>query len=473
MLQQEPPKKKLIGVVELDSIKIFPVLESILYKNMIEDISTKEYQLIPIKPDSSAILDSLDRQILVYSLMLDSLNNQLEEILSYRQRIFKSKRIRRSTKKRLLEKSFSQLQAIKTEMKSIDSVYRQIKLQKMNLVNRQLRRKADSLLNKNVINIYLVFSNHSLAEGNVEYHAYNAGEFLDTQVLDKSISQALLHLKLLGLRLNEKDIQFILNPFEKKEFWVVQQRKEPFNIVGGYVVPVFLALLTVISLILNSETFFLRILNDKSQKLFELMYYKQSALTWIFLRIFPALIGSLIQIILWIGFVFVSYKLNIIHMKEFFLFKEQNLIYFLIEYIMAFLFLTIIYFMLFPFINVSESRYSFIIQFFRIVLFIPIIFAFVFIRNLYPPLKTVATALPFYLPTMHLIYIDFKLYIGKQTVILNAVIVMIGFILLGALIFYLKRLKFEWMISDFKLTETFSILKFISTKNKRFTSQKK
>ena len=78
------------------------------------------------------------------------------------------------------------------------------------------------------------------------------------------------------LKINfEKDIQFILNPFEKKEFWVVQQRKEPFNIVGGYVVPVFLALLTVISLILNSETFFLRILNDKSQKLFELMYYKQ------------------------------------------------------------------------------------------------------------------------------------------------------------------------------------------------------
>lgn len=453
ILIQESPQKKIIGIVELDSIQIFDILEHVVYQNVLEKQSSVNYELIKIKFTGNKNLDSLDNVITSYQLQWDSLQSKLENIRAYREKLFLNKRMRKSTKKRLLKNSFQTMQNIKNKEEQVDSILTIVKQERDSLYENLVKHYSDSLLKNRAIDMYIVFSDSSLKKGLVEYHTYSAGEFLETEILDKSITSALQQIKLIKLNLPKEEIQTIISPLQKQEYWIVQQRKETFNIVGGYVLPVFVAILTAISLILSTEAFFLRILKDKAQKYYELFFYKWSLVSLWFIRILSGLVVGLIQISIWILMVYISFRLQIITVEEFFLAQSQNLIFYFVEYSIAYLSLSLLYLLFYPFINVKQERYSFILQLFRVILFIPIIFAFVFIRNLYPPLNSLVAYIPFYLPVLHVIFIDFLSILGRNKILANFVILGIQIVLVILLQLRLKSMRYEWYLQNFKIKE--------------------
>lgn len=460
MMVERTPTQRVLGVVQLDSLEIYDIFKNTLYNNILKKEQLTDYELVKIEAPQTIELDSLDSVLISFNQKYDSLRQKSEEIEEYRQRIFLSKRIRASRKKKLLEDSFEKITSIQQQADSVKAIIYDILGDIYSRREKLVRQAADSMLIKRKVDIYIVISSKLLTEGKIEYHTYRAGEFFDTELIDKSVLQAIQKIKLMKKNLSGEEIQALLTPIKREEFWIIQSRKESFDMVTGYVLPVFLAILTVISLILNTESFFIRILKDKMHHIYELMYYKINFVTWLLFRLVTFLVLGIIQMTLWIGMVYLAYFLGIIQVGDLFLLDFEKLLLFLGEYGLAYISIAIIYLIAFPFIDVYGSRYSFVIQIFRVLLFLPIIFAFIFIRNIYPILTTIAAVIPFYVPVFHIIFLDLSELFGPGMQIAYLVFLFLEMVVFILILSLLRKRYFEWYSKTHTFSDVVAIGKF-------------
>lgn len=455
MVTKKSPGRTVIGVVELDSVSIFDILEKNYYQKLLETNSGENIRLIRLLPDREMVLDSLDSVLALNIQQLDSLGSELEQLREYRERLFLDKKIRASLKKKQLESAFTRIQLLRKEYQRQDSICKQIRLERNRLYSIRILRKAESMLKNRAIDSYIVFSDSSIARGIVEYHSYYAGAFLQSEWLDQAIWESLINLRLTRMRIPLPNIAELMKPIVKKEFWVLKQRKEHFQILSGYVLPVFLSILLILSLIMSTEQLLDQLMRDKMINSYELFFFRRSYWSWLFHRVFASLLVGLIQFSLWLGMVFVADYLRIIDLSPIGIFEAERLGQLAVEYVNSYVFLAFLYLFLYPFLEPSQGRHHFVMLLMRLMLFMPVIFAFLFIRQLYPFLNTFFLHIPLYQSILHIILVEPTAHPVDQLLRWNGMLNGVFMTLVIIWIWKMHTSRFGWHLHTFGIREIF------------------
>ncbi len=443
LFYESPPGQRLIGVVELDSVKLFDLVEKEINNILIKRKHPTNYILKPISVEKDPVLDSL--KVISDSLQMefDQALNDYEKIQKYREKIFLKRKMKKGEKDAILTSTFNQMQDAKDKLEDYSGFYIEHNKKINQIYEEKCRKLADRHLKESEIDVYVLFSNESVEEGIVELHTLKTGEFFETEILREAISQALLQVRTEIAKLPMDQTYDLLTPLNIVERLLTKEKKEKFNILNSYIVPVFFALLIAISLIMASEGFYLEILKDKFFNRYELLFNKYSSGQWIILRFASFGISGVLQIISWGLMLYIAAKLKIL---EFSLIQGVNfkfIGFFICSYLMSFLFLSLLHLLIMPFTSNSSERYTLGIQLFRLVLFLPIIFSFLFIRSVNPQTSVLIGLLPFYTPIFYGLFINSD-PLAIQHLIMNGVIIIIQIVLTYLFYNRIKKMVLYW-----------------------------
>jgi hypothetical protein len=437
LFYESPPEKRIIGVVELDSVKLFSPVETEINNILIKRKHPTDYILKLITVENDPEMDSLKVITDSLQVQLDEALNAYEKIQKYRERIFLKKRMKKSEKDAILTNTFNQWQDAKDDLEDKTNAFAEHSKIMGRIYEEKCRELADNHLRQSKIDVYILFSYESIEEGIVELHTLKTGEFFETEILREAINQALLQVRTEIAKLPKDQTYDLLTPLSIVEHLLTKEKKEKFNILNSYIVPVFFALLIAISLIMASEGFYLEILKDKFFNRYELLFNKYSSGQWIILRFASFGISGILQIICWGLMLYIAAKFNIL---EFSLIQGINLKFigfFLISYLMSFILLSLLHLLIMPFTSPNNEHYTMGIQLFRLIMFLPIIFSFLFIRSINPQYSVWVSLLPFYTPIFYGLFINSN-PIAVHHIIINGIIIVVQ---MGLTYLFYRRIK--------------------------------
>ncbi len=450
--QQTAPQPRVIGCVELDTIQYCPELHQRLQARQ---SGMPNLILVTIQGDTTP---HFRRQFSLLSRLkfeLDSLNDAYNKIKERRRYIFQQPKSPR--RERLLRTTYEQLHLTREQRDLAELDYMNTRARVDSAWNAYLVQIADSMLQHNLIEGYILLNPRDFQQGIVEFHSRTPSNFLQIEPIRQVLQEFLIEYRLRQAGISSGEISQLLQPVTIREILMEGHQRREFNFMLSYLGPVIVVVFLFVSIFTPSGFLFFSLISERKSRLIEILLTSASPLQIIAGKIMGLGLLGLVQIFIWVTITLSIVTFYLPGSEFWSFFNTQTLLIFIIYFSLGYLFFGAIYVAVGSLFDSEESAHH-INLLLRMLAISPVLLAVPIL--LYPNSLVVRllSFIPFLTPTFMILrtplghppMIDY--YISAGILIVSIVIA----IVLGARLF---RFSMMWYGKNVRLRDALKLLK--------------
>ncbi len=355
-----------------------------------------EVILIKIKTDTTEQLAENIREVTFLGQKLDSLNEAYTKIKERRKFIFQ--RPKSHTRTLLLKSTYDQLQQTREARDLADITYQSKKSHTDSLLRAEIRQHADSLLNTGLIDGYILLTPRLFSDGTVDFYSLAPAQILPIGLLKNALQARVVEQRLKNDGIDQSKIEEWLKPVNFRLFRIGSFRDSENNFLLNYLVPVIAVLFLFISIFTSSGFLFSGILQEKSNRIIEILVSSCSSLQLMSGKIIGLGLLGLTQVTIWIAITLGLLKLDWLPDTGLNYLNWQNAGIFAVYFVLGYLFFAAIY-VGFGSLFSSEEDAHHLTQLLRLIAIFPVALAVLVLEAPRSLLVSVLSYIPFLTPT--------------------------------------------------------------------------
>ncbi len=322
-----------IGVVELDTTRLYDVLAGYLENDSTAD---SELLLMQVVPDTLMQLQQHFDRLATVDKDLDSLTDAYNKVNERRRYIFQRTPSRR--KNQMLDESYKQLISTREQKDLVQIEQQRLQTEVDSMMRAAVLGKADSLLKDKVLSGYVIIDPEKFKDGVVEYHSDEALNFLRVQPLKHALQVLLVEERMKAEDLSTTRIEALLQPITIKEIFSEGSQKREFQMMFTYLSPIVVVMLLCLAIFTGISFLYSSLVDEKLQRIIDvtLSSIKPGQLFWGKLMGFGLL--GLLQVGVWILITAFLLLINVLPAEELPLLNWQNAGIFLLYFALGYFF---------------------------------------------------------------------------------------------------------------------------------------
>lgn len=369
---QSTLQPKIVGCVEFDTTGICrDIRERFMEASALSD-QPPAIKIVPVQPDSSLKMLKIFNMVSQLKTELDSLEDAYNQIKERRKYIFQKPKT--ASRRILLKNTYADLIQIREARDLAQLEYQDAKNKSDSLWRVELQTNADRLLRKLNIEGYLLVDPVKFEQGIVEFHSLLPSNFLDMDPVKHAVQVVMVEHRLRNEGLQLDKIEEYLEPIILREIQLQGEQKQEFDFMVNYLGPIVVVLFLFISIFTSSGFLFNGVLNEKTDRVIELLLSSVSHLQLISGKILGLGILGLFQIIIWFGLTLILIGMNVLDVGEIGFFTITNAGLFLLYFVLGYLFFASIFVGIGSLFSNAEDAHH-LNQFMRLLSIFPIVLA--------------------------------------------------------------------------------------------------
>ncbi|HFB67624.1 MAG TPA: ABC transporter permease [Calditrichae bacterium] len=443
--QQNTPQPRVIGCVELDTVRYCPELHRRLQERQ---AGMPSVILVTIQGDTTPEFRQKFSYLQRLKAELDSLNDAYNKIKERRRYIFQQPRS--AKRERLLRTTYEQLHLTREQRDLAELEYTNNRARVDSAWNNYLIQTADSMLRSNAIEGYILLDPEEFQQGIVEFHSQTPSNFLQIEPIRQVLQEFLIEFRLRQAGISSGEISQFLQPVEIREILMEGHQRREFNFMLSYLGPVIIVVFLFVSIFTPSGFLFFSLISERKSRLIEILLTSASPLQIIAGKIIGLGFLGLVQIFVWIG-ITIGVIMFYLPGEEFWsLFTWQHLLIFILYFSLGYLFFGAIYVAIGSLFDSEESAHH-INLLLRMLAISPILLAVPIL--LYPNawIVRILSFIPFLTPTFMILrtplghppLIDYYISTGVMVVSIIMAIVLGAQLFKLSMMWYGKNLRFR------------------------------
>jgi ABC-2 type transport system permease protein len=410
---------KLIGAIDLSGRNIANELQAALNKNFRLENNTPEYMVLKISAANSASYNHLRNEFLSIRRKRDSINTQYNQIKKKRTIYFQNKRLK--NRNYLLETSYDHLQRVREEREMIEIELSRYQNALDSLYKHEAKKMADSLLTKNIINSYLIFSK----DLSIDYYTKNSGDFLEWERFENILHTLAIKKRILNDKIERRKVIEWFKPVKIRKFHTQDERDREWNFYIQFYGPLFSAFLLFMAIFTSSGFLFSGVLQEKSNRVIEILLSYATSKQIMGGKIIGLSLLGFVQLLIWFLLTVIFIVIGFIPAQGIDYMNLTNAFYFLLYFFLGFLFYGAI-FTTVGAISANEFDAQQINQFLRSIAIIPMLLSLMIFTNPDSEMIRVLSYIPFLTPFFMIIRIPLSSGSLVSEIYMTSIVMMIS-----------------------------------------------
>ncbi|MEJ2633686.1 MAG: ABC transporter permease [Calditrichia bacterium] len=412
---------RIIGCMEFDSSNVCPEIQK-RFIELKENTQNKSVlQLVPIKPDTSLFLQRRFLKVASLKTELDSLNDSYNQIKERRKYIFQKPKTR--SREQLLKQTYEELIRTRESRDLTQLEYEKTKTESDSIWRREMIYKADNMLRDNLLEGYLLIDPQEFYGGVVEFHSLLPSNFLQIEAVRQAVQVVIVEARMKQDNIRVDKIQEWLSPVQLREIQLHGEDKQEFDFMITYLGPIIVVLFLFISIFTSSGFLFSGVLQEKTNRVIEVLLSSVNHYQLIAGKIFGLGILGIFQIFIWFLFTGVLIVFNVLKPSEIGFLTLRNAGLFVTYFILGYLFFASIFVGIGSLFSNEEDAHN-LNQFMRMLSIFPIVLAVLVLETPNSLLVRILSFIPPLTPTFMILRtplgnppaIDFYISIGIMVV---------------------------------------------------------
>jgi ABC-2 type transport system permease protein len=326
---------KLIGLVNLNGVKIFEQIQNHVNQNYILDSGSPVYIFMPVSLNESPLFLQVNREYQAIRTRKDSITQVYDQIVATRTDYYINPRIR--DKEYLLEKTYQELIDIRNVKTLIEKEFATTEARVNWIQLEESKRIAESWLREDKIDAYIVIPADFEIQPNLKYYSVHTDDLWAAQQIQKIITEVVVKIKMVEAGLELNLVEQWLKPVHLEKILNKEELLRRDNFLQFYVIGIAVVFLLIA--IFTSGGFLLRSVHkEKNDGTIELLMSKTSSTQIMTGKILGLGIVGMIQIAVWSGLSALLIYLNFFPLVSIMYLRYQYFIYFQLIYISGYLF---------------------------------------------------------------------------------------------------------------------------------------
>jgi ABC-2 type transport system permease protein len=453
----EQVSTKLIGLINLSNKNITNTLQEHLDQNYQLQNGSPEYIVLPVSVESSPEYRRAVEELREVAMRRDSITNAYNDIKAKRAGYYKSRNL--ANKNYRLKKSYEEMIEIRESKDLVEIEYANYDIQLDSVYNRESRVAADSLLIKNVLNAYLVIPNYIFHQSFIEYHSLTAGNLLESERMQKIISEVIIRSRLKEADIDNDQIASWLQPIRYKTYQLRALGPSEWDFYLEFYGSVIGVVLLFMAIFTSGGFLFSSVLQEKTNRVIEMLLSYASSRQIMAGKIFGLGFLGLLQVLIWLSITAIFVFFNLFDVGQISFLNLENAFYFLHYFSLGYLLYAAIFVSIGAiFSSEQEAQQANIIL--RTIAILPVLLVFLFLKEPSSGLISVLTYIPLLTPYFMIMKISQYGIPIISEIYLTSIILFVSII--GMVFFAAKIFRIGILIYGKKLTFT-EVLKLIKS----------
>jgi ABC-2 type transport system permease protein len=326
---------KLIGLVNLNEVKIFEQIQSHVNQNYILDSGSPVYIFMPVALNESPLFLQVSQEYQAIRARRDSITQAYDQIVAARNDYYTNPRIR--DKEYLLEKTYQDLLDIRNAKTLIEKDFATGEARVNWVQLQESKRIADSLLLEGKIDAYVVIPADFELKPNLQYYSLHTDDLWAAQQIQKIITEVAIKIKMVAAGLEPNLVEQWLKPvhlekiLNKKEL-LHQDNFLQFYVSSTAVVFLLIAIFTSGGFLLSS------VHKEKHDGTIEQLLSKTGSTQIMTGKILGLGLVGIVQILIWSGLTTLLIYLKFFPLLSIVYIRYQYFLYFQLIYLWGYLF---------------------------------------------------------------------------------------------------------------------------------------
>ena len=386
---------KLVGLINLSDTQITSILQEHLDQHYTLANGSPEYIILPVSVENSADYRLARDELLEVAFRRDSITASYNRIKKQRAEYYKNSRLQ--NKQYVLQRSYEEMIEIREAKDLVDIEYSNYQIQLDSVYNRESRIAADSLLIKNVLSAYMVFTNTIFETGQVEYHSISSGQLLESERMQKIINEVIIRTRLKEARIDSDLISDWLRPVQFKSYQLRAIGPAEWDFYVEFYGSVIGVVLLFMAIFTSGGFLFSSVLQEKTNRVIEMLLSYASSQQIMAGKIFGLGLLGLLQVLIWLSITAIFVFFNLFEVGQISYLNFENALYFLHYFSLGYLFYAAIFVSIGAmFSSEQEAQQANIVL--RTVAIIPVLLVFLFLKEPGSSLISVLTYIPLLTP---------------------------------------------------------------------------
>ncbi len=450
--QQSAPQPRVIGCVELDTVEYCPELHQRLQNRQ---SGMPNLILVTIQGDTTPRFQQQFALLQRLKFELDSLNDAYNKIKERRRYIFQQPKS--SRRERLLRSTYEQLHLTREQRDLAELDYMNTRARVDSAWNAYLVQIADSMLQHNLIEGYILLNPQDFQKGMVEFHSRTPSNFLQIEPIRQVLQEFLIEYRLRQAGISAGEISQLLQPVTIREILMEGHQRREFNFMFSYLGPVMIVVFLFVSIFTPSGFLFFSLISERKSRLIEILLTSASPLQIIAGKIMGLGLLGLVQILVWVLITLGIVTLYLPGGEIWTFFTTQNLLIFMLYFSLGYLFFGAIYVAIGSLFDNEESAHH-INLLLRMLAISPVLLAVPIL--LYP--NSLVVRLLSFVPLLTPTFMILRTPLGHPPLIDYYISTGILLAAIGVTIFLgsrLFRFSMMWYGKNVRLRDAFKLLK--------------
>ncbi len=387
---------KLIGLIDLSGQNLKEELQRSLNRSYQLGNRSSEYMVINVAVGNSPVYRDMLNKYREIKRRLDSINTVYAQIKEQRMQYYKNKHI--PNRDYVLRSSYEKLQNARDEKELTQIELARFKTALDSVYKKEAQHMADSLLYTDVLNAYLVFKPDFAKTGIVEYHTKNPGDLREIDRFEKILQTIIIKKRILDDQIPRSKIQKWFRPIHIKRYQLLPDGQREWNFYVQFYGPLIGVFLLFMAIFTAGGYVFSSVLLEKSNRVIEVLLSYVNASQLMGGKILGLGSLGLVQIFSWFFITGLLVSVGLIPADKISYLNMQNALYFIIYFSLGFLFYGAIFVTIG---SVSSSEYDAqqINQLLRTVAIFPVLLSLLVLANPNAPLIRFLSYIPFLTPS--------------------------------------------------------------------------
>jgi ABC-2 type transport system permease protein len=414
---------KLIGAIDLSGQNIANELQTALNKNFRLENNTPEYMVLKISASNSESYSKMFNEVHNIRLKRDSISLQYNRIKKKRSIYYQNLKLK--NRRYLLETSYDHLQRVREERELIQIELSRNQNALDSLYKQEAKKMADSLLTKNIINSYLIFS----SDLSIDYYTKNSGDFLEWERFENILHTLAIKKRILNDKINRGQVLKWFKDVKIRKFHTQENADREWNFYIQFYGPLFSAFLLFMAIFTSSGFLFSGVLQEKSNRVIEILLSYATSRQIMGGKIIGLSVLGFVQLLIWFILTILFIVIGFIPAQGIDYMNITNAFYFLLYFFLGFLFYGAI-FTTVGAVSANEFDAQQVNQFLRSIAIIPMLLSLMIFTNPDSQMIHILSYIPFLTPFFMIIRIPLSSGDITNEIYLTGLVMMISNVLL-------------------------------------------
>ena len=326
---------KLVGLINLNEVKLVEQIQNHVNQNYNLDSGSPGYIFMPVSLDESVQYIDMNKNFQIIRTRKDSIDKIYDKIIQVRSDYYKNYTIKE--KEKLLEKTYQDLIKVRDSKFRIETEYYTSRAKLDSVHTLESKRIADSLLQEDIINAFIVIPEDFNEESRLEYYSLNPDDLSEARKIQKIISEVIVKLKLVEAGIERQFIEQWLKPIhlEKVQIHKGSLKKDAFM---QFYVTMISVIFLLISVFTSGGLLLSSVFKEKYDETLEFLLSKATGRQILLGKVLGFGALGFTQILIWIGLTSIVMFLNLFSPAGITSFHPDNYVYFALVYLLGYMF---------------------------------------------------------------------------------------------------------------------------------------